>query len=133
MVGNEKNNVFVSYRGRVTQVAPECLRKANVAEQMSWDITTKEKTLFDNALEEEHLSWKQPMLDEPGEWIDAEMPDTVAEPPHLEGGINTPVNDDNDAPVFEPPVAEDKDPNDEEQRLKVPDIVAEGSRDIERD
>ena len=39
----KKNNVFVSYRGRVTKVAPECLRKASVVEQMSWDITTKEK------------------------------------------------------------------------------------------
>ena len=35
-VGHEKNNVFVSDRGRVTKVAPECL-------QMSWDITTKER------------------------------------------------------------------------------------------
>ena len=35
-----RTNVFVSYRGRVTKVAPECLRKASVAEQMSWDITT---------------------------------------------------------------------------------------------
>ena len=33
VVGKEKNNVFVSYRGRVTKVAPECLRKASVAEQ----------------------------------------------------------------------------------------------------
>ena len=40
VVGKEKNNVFVSYRGRVTKVAPECLRKASVAEQMSSDITT---------------------------------------------------------------------------------------------
>ena len=37
--GKEKKNVFVSYRGRVTKVAPEFLRKASVAEQMSWDIT----------------------------------------------------------------------------------------------
>ena len=41
VVGKEKNNVFVSYHGRLTKVAPECLRKASVAEQMSWDITTK--------------------------------------------------------------------------------------------
>ena len=52
VVGKEKNNVFVSYRGRVTKVAPECLRKASVAEQMSWDITTKEKALFETALDE---------------------------------------------------------------------------------
>ena len=47
VVRKEKNNVFVSYRGRVTKVAPECLRKASVVEQMSWDITTKEKVLFE--------------------------------------------------------------------------------------
>ena len=29
----KKNNVFVSHRGRVTKVAPECLRKASAAEQ----------------------------------------------------------------------------------------------------
>ena len=32
-VGKEKNNAFVSYRGRGTKVAPGCLRKASVAEQ----------------------------------------------------------------------------------------------------
>ena len=47
VVRKEKNNVFVSYRGRVTKVAPECLRKASVVEQMSWDITTKEQVLFE--------------------------------------------------------------------------------------
>ena len=35
VVGKEKNNVFVSYRGRVTKVVPECLRKASVAEQIA--------------------------------------------------------------------------------------------------
>ena len=35
VVGKEKNNVLVSYHGRVTKVAPECLRMASVAEQMS--------------------------------------------------------------------------------------------------
>ena len=55
VLGREKNNVFVSYLGRVTKVAPECLRKASVAEQKSWDITTKEKALFETALEKENL------------------------------------------------------------------------------
>ena len=50
VVGNEKNNVFVSCRGRVTRVAPQCLRKASVAEQMSWDITTKEEALLGRTL-----------------------------------------------------------------------------------
>ena len=55
VVGKEKHK-FVSYRGRVTKVAPECLREASVAEQMSWHITTKEKTLFEHALDEgEHF------------------------------------------------------------------------------
>ena len=52
-VGKEKSNVFVSCCSRVTKVAPECLRKANAAEQMIWDITTKE---IENALDEENLS-----------------------------------------------------------------------------
>ena len=56
VVGKKKNK-FVSYRGRVTKVAPECLHKARVAEQMSWHITTKEKNLFEHALGEENLSW----------------------------------------------------------------------------
>ena len=55
--------MFVSYRGRVTKVAPECLRKASVAEQMSWDITTKEKSLFENALDEENLSWEDALIE----------------------------------------------------------------------
>ena len=46
VVDKVQNNVFVSYRGRVTKVAPEFLRKASVAEQMSWDITTKERAWF---------------------------------------------------------------------------------------
>ena len=71
--------MFVSYRGRVTKVPPECLRKASVAEQMSWDITTKEKTLFENALDEENLLWEEPVLDKSGEYLDAEMPDIAAE------------------------------------------------------
>ena len=33
VVGKEKNNAFVSYRGRVTKVAQECLREASAAEQ----------------------------------------------------------------------------------------------------
>ena len=57
VVGKEKNNVFVSYRGRVTQVAPECLRNASVAVQMGWGISTEEKALFEKALDEEDLSW----------------------------------------------------------------------------
>ena len=66
----KKNNVFVSFRGRVTKVAPECLRKASVAEQMSWDITTKDKALFEKALDGENLSWEEPMLDDSSASLD---------------------------------------------------------------
>ena len=86
--------MFVSYRGRVTKVAPECLRKASVAEQMSSDITTKEQALFEMTLEKENLSWEEPLLEETGEFLDSEMPDTVAGSSKLEEEVNSPVNDD---------------------------------------
>ena len=88
--GKEKNNVFVSYGGRVTKVAPECLRKASVAEQKSWDITTKEKALFETALDEENLLWEEPLLDESSEFTrhDGETAEDV----------NSPMNDDGDLP-----------------------------------
>ena len=54
--------------------------------------------MFENALDEESLPWEEPVLDELGEFLDAEVPDIVAEPPNLEGEINTLVNDGNDAP-----------------------------------
>ena len=109
VVGKEMNNVFVSNRGHVTQVAPECLGKVSVAEQMSWDMTTKEKTLFESALEKENLSWEELLLDESVEFPDAEMPDTLVGSPNLEEEVNSPVNDDGDLPVSEPPVSENED------------------------
>ena len=39
-----------------------------------------------------------------------------------------PPNEGNDAPVSEPSVAENEDPNEEERRVEEPDIMAEGSR-----
>ena len=85
VVGTEKNNVFVSYRGRVAKVAPECLRKASVAEQMSLDITTKKrKALFESALDKKNLSWEEPLLDDSGDFLDAEMPRTAVKSPNLE-------------------------------------------------
>ena len=48
-----------------------------MAEQMSWDITTKQKTLFESALDEESLSWEEPLLDDSGDFPDAEMTDTT--------------------------------------------------------
>ena len=71
--------MFVSYRGRVTKVALDCLRKASVAEQKSWDITTKEKALFEMTLDEER-EWEEPLLDESGEFHESETPDTMARP-----------------------------------------------------
>ena len=52
-------------------------RKASVAEQMSWDITTKEKAL---SLDKNDLSWEQPLLDESSEFHESETPDTMARP-----------------------------------------------------
>ena len=52
-------------------------------------------------------------FNESGEILDTEMPDMAAEPLALEGEDNPPVIDDDDAPVSEPPVAEDEDPNEE--------------------
>ena len=102
VVGKEKNSVIVSYRGRVTMVAPECLRKASVAEQMSCDITTKEKALFEKALDGEDLSWEEPMLDESCGSLDTKMPDMAAEPPALEGENSPPVIDGDDGfPISE--------------------------------
>ena len=84
VVDKEKNNVFVFYRRRVTKVAPECLRKASVAEQMSWDITTKEKPMFETALDKENHSWEETLLDESGEFHESETPDTTARPLNLD-------------------------------------------------
>ena len=53
-----ENNVFVSCRDRVTKVAPASLRKAGVPGHMSWDITMKKKTLFENASDGDNISWE---------------------------------------------------------------------------
>ena len=89
--------------------------------------------MFEHALDEENFSWGEPVLDESGEFLDAVMPDTAAEQPNFEGEINTSVNDDTDALVSEPSVAENDDPNEDERRVEEPDIMAEGSRDIDHD
>ena len=116
VVGKEKNNVFVSYWVRVTKVAPECLRKASVAEQMSWDITTKEKAL----------------LNESSEFHESEKPDTLARPQNLQEEVNSPMNDDGDLP-FPEPVAEKDDHSEDETQVEGPDPVTEESRDVVRE
>ena len=132
VVGKEMNNVFVSCRGRVTKVAPEYFRKASVAEQMSWVITTNEKALFEKALDGENLSWEELMLDESGGSLDTEMPGMAAEPPTLEGEDSPPVIDDDDGShVSEAPIHEDEDPSEGERPAEEPDLVTEGSREIE--
>ena len=134
VVGKEKNNVFVSHRGRVTEVAPECLRKASVAEQMSWDISAKEKALFEKALNGEDSSWEEPMLDESGRSLDTEMPDMAAEPPTLQGEDSPPVIDDDDgSAVSETSIDEDEDANEGERQVNEPDLVTEESREMESD
>ena len=87
------------------KVAPECLRKASVGEQMSWDITTKEKALFETAIDEENRSWEEPLLDDSGEFQNLRM----ARPLNLDEEVNSPMNDDGDLPFSEPPVAEKDD------------------------
>ena len=126
----EKNNVFVSYRGRVTKVAPECLRKASVAEQMSWDITTKEKALFETALDKENLSWEEPLLDESRKFHESETPDTTASLLNLDEVVNPPMSDDGDLPFSEPPVAEKDDHSEDETQVEEPDPITEESRDV---
>ena len=61
---------------------------------MSWDITTKEKALFEKALDKENLSWEEPLLDESGEFHESETPHTLATPLNLEEEVNSPMNDD---------------------------------------
>ena len=133
VLGKEMNNVFVSHRGRVTKIAPECLGKVSVAEQMSWDMTTKEKALFESALDKENLSWEEPLLDESVEFPDAEMRDTLVGSPNLEEEIKSPVNDDGDLPVSEPPVSENEDHNEYGTQVKEPDLVTDESPEVERD
>ena len=100
VVGKENNHVIVSYLCRVTKVAPECFRNASFAEQMSWDITTMEKALFEMTLDKENLSWEEPLLDESGEVHEFETPHTMARPLNLSEEVNSPMNDDGDPPLF---------------------------------
>ena len=72
------------------------------------------------------------MLHESGEFLDTEMPDTAAEPPNMEKEVNSPVNDDNDPSVSEPPVAENEDHSEHETQVEELDPVTEASRDIVR-
>ena len=90
VVGKEKNNVFVSYRGRLTKNAPVLLLKASVAEQMSWDIATKENALFEYALDGANLSWEEPVL-ESGEFPEKEEPDIAARPTILDEEARTKI------------------------------------------
>ena len=129
--GKRRTTCLCLFAVDVTKVAPECLRKASVALQMSWDITTKEKACFENARNEEKLSWEEPLLNESCEF--PEMPDTAVEPPNLEEEVNSPVNDDDDPPVSEPPVAENEDHDEGETVVEELDLVTEESPEVKHD
>ena len=60
---------------------------------MSWDITTKEKALFEKALDGENLSWEEPLLDDSGDYPETGEPDIAARPPNLEEEANSPMNE----------------------------------------
>ena len=119
----------------MTKVAPERLRKASVAEhmKMSWDITTKEKALFEMTLDNDNLSWKEPLLDKSGEFHESETPDTMARPQNLEEEVNSQMNDDGYLPFSEPPVPRKDDHSEDETQVEEPDPVTEESRDVVRE
>ena len=135
VVGREKHNAFVSYRGRVTRVAPECVRKASVAEQTSWETTTQEKTLCENALDGEDVSWEESVPDESHEFLDTEPPDIVKEPTSIEEEVNSQMKDDDDRHILEPSVAENEDSDEDEQPTEAPseEIPAERSEVVGHD
>ena len=103
-----------------------------MAEQMRWDITTKEKALFEKALQKDDLSWEEPLIDESGGSLDTEMPDMAAELPTLEREDSPPVIDDDDGSlVSEAPIYEDEDPNEGQRQVEEPDLVTDEPREIE--
>ena len=93
----------------------------------------KEKALFESALDNKDLSGKEPLLDETGEFLNAEMPDTVAEPPILEKEVNSPMNDDDDPLFSELSVAENEDHSEDETPAVERDPITEESRDVLRE
>ena len=100
---------------------------------MSWDITTKEKALFEMALDKENLSWEQPLLDESGEFHESETPDTMARPLNLEKDVTLLMNDDADLPLSEPPVAEKDDHSEDETQVEERNPITEESREVVRE
>ena len=90
--------------------------------------------MFEKALDGEDVSWEEPMLDESGGSLDAEMPDMAAEPPTLGGEDRPPVVEDDDGSlVLEAPIDEDEEPNEGEGQAEAPDFMTEESREIECD
>ena len=95
-----------------------------MAEQMSWDTSTKEKALCERALDGEDLSWEEHVLDESRGSLDTEIPHTAAEPPAVVGEDSPPVIDDDDGSlVSEAPIEEDEDSNEGERQVEEPDLV----------
>ena len=95
--------------------------------------TTKEKALFESALDKENLSWEEPLLDESVEFPDTEMRDTLVGSPNLEEEIKSPVNEDGDLNVSEPPASENEDHNEYGTQVTEPDLVTDESPEVERD
>ena len=131
VVGKERNNVFVFYRGRATKVALECLRKASVAANELGHHDEGESP-FETAPDEENLSWEEPLLVESGEFHESEKPDTMARPQKMEEEVNSPMNDDVDL-LFSEPVAEKDDHSEEETQVEAPDPVTEEPPNVVRE
>ena len=79
------------------------------------DITTKEKALFETALDKEDLSWEEPWLDESDEF--------QARPLNLDEEVISPMNDGGDLPFSEPQVAEKDDHSEDETQVEEPDCT----------
>ena len=89
--------------------------------------------MFETALDKEHLSWEEPLLDESSEFQESEKPDTMARSQNLEEEVNSPVNDDGDLP-FSEPVAEKDDHSEDETQVEEPDpVTTKESRGVVRE
>ena len=97
------------------KVAPECLRQASVAEQTRWDNMTKEKHSPKMRLMKRTSRWQNP--------FSANLEDCSSQRCRIEGGINSPLNDDNNALVSEWSDAGNEDPNEDERQVEVPDLL----------
>ena len=82
-----------------------------------------ENALFETALDKENLLWKEPLLDESGEFHESETPDTTARQLNWDKEVNSPKNDDGGLPFSEPPVAGKEDHSEDVTQVEEPDPV----------